>query len=45
MIKIFHKKFLKNGTVEEKNKEHHYKMLDLGWDLILAQELANFSVK
>lgn len=37
MIKIFHKKFFKNGTVEEKNKEHHYKMLDLGWDLIAGK--------
>lgn len=45
MIKIFHKKFLKKGTVEDKNKEYHYKMLDLDWDLTLAQGLVNFSVK
>lgn len=45
MIKIFHKKFLKNGTVEKKKKRVPLKNVGPGLGPYLAQGLANFSVK
>ena len=39
MLKIVYNKFKKNGPLEKKkNKKFNYRMLDLGWDVMLAQD-------
>lgn len=40
MLKIVYNKFKKKWSIrkKKKNKKFNYRMLDLGWDVMLAQD-------